>query len=71
MSIKVKVLMTVVVNKAKIEFKEGMGVGVLSSQEVTFTLPKKYSHALLAGQIHEAGQRMRDEVVRVDVKVIE
>ena len=70
MGIKVKVKVSIRVDKAKIEFKEGLGIGVLASQEMTFNLPKKYSNALLAASIRDAGEALMRDVVKIDVEEI-
>jgi hypothetical protein len=61
---------TVRVKRANVEFKEGLGVGVLGTQEVAFTLPKKYSVDLLAMRVQEEADKMVEEIIEVDIEPI-
>lgn len=57
---------SVVVDRAPVEFSPGMGVGVLASEEVTFNLPAAtYDSPLFAASLREHQQRLRDDVIRL------
>lgn len=61
----------VVVDRATIEFAPGMGVGVLASEEVTFTLPpEKFDSPLFAAALHEHQARLRNEVIRLTAEEV-
>jgi hypothetical protein len=61
---------TLRVPRANVEFKEGLGVGVLGTQEVSFDLPAKYSVSLLSLRIREEADKMMREIVDVDIEPI-
>lgn len=58
-------LMTVV-DGAKKEFAEGMGIGVLNSHEVTFELTQsKYDSPIFAASLLMQQELLRDEVIKM------
>lgn len=61
---------TVRVKRANVEFQEGLGIGVLGTQEVAFTLPERYSTALLAARVQEEADKMVEEIIEVDIEPI-
>jgi len=62
--------MTVRVKRANVEFKQGLGIGVLATQEVTITLPEHYSGHLLAAQVLDASEKMVEDIIDVDIELI-
>ena len=68
---KIKFKLTLRVKRPKVEFKEGLGVGVLASEEVEFTVPDNVSETLLAMSINDHRDRLMRENVHVEVEAIE
>lgn len=52
--------LTLRVLRANVEFAEGMGVGVLATNEISFNLPDNYSETMLGlSRRDHAGERPR------------
>lgn len=66
---KVTIVMKVVAKRAKVEFKKGMGVGVLVSQEVTFDLPDNYSETMFLASVVSRGDELMKDAVEVQYEV--
>lgn len=63
--------LSVVVDGAKTEFSEGMGVGVLITQTVVFNLPaEKYACPTFAAGLAHRQDLLRDEVIRTTVEEV-
>lgn len=59
---------TVRVKNANVEFGEGLGAGVLGTQEVTFTLPEQYNATLFAMRLQEEADLMIKDIIKVDIE---
>jgi hypothetical protein len=72
MAKKLTVKVSIVAKRAKVEFKEGMGIGVLSSQEVVFDVEegKPLPTGALLSAINLGEELMRD-AVEIKYEVIE
>lgn len=55
------------VKRANVVFAPGFDPGVLSTQEISFTVPEQYSPALLAARLREEARLMIDDVIEVDI----
>lgn len=62
--------LSVRVKRANCIFKEGLGVGVLGTQQVVFTLPDTYSAGLLAARVIEEGDKMVEDIIEVVIEPI-
>lgn len=67
---KITVRCRVVVKRATVEFALGMGVGVLATQDVTFTVPEDYSPGLLGANIDSYGRALLEDSVELQYEVI-
>ncbi len=57
--------LTLRVKRANVEFAEGLGVGVLASMDVTFTVPENHSETLLGFSIDDYRKQLMHENVEV------
>lgn len=63
---------SVIVDRCKKEFTEGMGVGVLATEVITFNLPEKeYSRPMFALSLQDRADRLREEMVKTSFEEIE
>lgn len=63
-------LLSVRVVTAKQEFAEGMGVGVIASQEITFDIPENHSEGMMQASLHRYGEQLIREEIALDIKEI-
>ena len=62
--------LTAIAKRANIEFAEGLGVGVLGTVDVTFTLPPSYSEAMLGWNIDDHKRALINDVVECTVQEV-
>lgn len=67
----IKVKLTLRAKRATVEFKEGLGVGVLAAEELHFKVPVDYSDVRLAVSIDDYRKALIDDTISVDVEVLE
>ena len=56
------VRMKIVIKGAKEEFKPGLGIGVIASQDMTYDLPEDYNHTSLSLSIQRDQEKLLYEV---------
>lgn len=62
--------LTAIAKRANVEFAKGMGVGVLSTVDVTFTLPPSYSDVMLELSIEDQKKALINDVVECIVQEV-
>ena len=62
--------LTAIAKRANIEFAAGLGVGVLASVDVTFTLPPSYSDVILEMNIDDQKRALINDVVECIVQEV-